>query len=121
MKVSVQNFKEALKHFETNVIATQSTNMNKFVMGIALGRLNAKADAMIKQFLDANGMVDVDALRSDIESGMNAVGEDTLDIVPEINPDLRLVGVTIKTIKITREDFKDFFDNIIPAVSQAAA
>ena len=120
MKVSVKNFKEALKHFETNVVATQCTTMNKFVMGVAFGRLNAKADDMIKSFLDANGMVDVDALRSDVEAGMDAVGEDVLDIVPEINPDLRLMGVTIKTIKITKDDFKDFFENILPAVANAA-
>ena len=120
MKISVKDFKDALKNFETNVVATQNTKMNKFVMGVAFGVFNAKADGMVKSFLDANGMVEVDALRSAVEAGMDAVGDGVLDIVPEISPDLRFVGVTIKTIKITKDDFNDFFDNIIPQVSPSA-
>ena len=121
MKVSKQDFKEALKHFETNLVATQSTSMNKFVMGVALGRLNAKTDDMLASFLDANGMVDVGALRSAVEAGMTATGGDVLDIVPEIDPNLRLIGVTIKTIKITKDDFKDFFENTLPSVATPVA
>lgn len=121
MKVSKKVFTEALKHFETNVVATQATSMNKFVMGVAFGRLNAKADKMVEKFLDAGGLVDVDALRADVEAGMEAVGDDVLDVVPEIDSDLRLMGVTIKAIKITKDDFKDFFDNILPSVATTTA
>ena len=121
MKVSKKDFKEALKHFETNVVATQNTKMDMFVMGVAFGRLNAKADAMIEDYLDEDGMVDAGKFRADIKNGMDAVGEDVLDVVPEISPELRKIGVTIKTIKITKDDFKDFFDNILPSVATPAA
>ena len=76
---------------------------------------------MLASFLDANGMVDVGALRSAVEAGMTATGGDVLDIVPEIDPNLRLIGVTIKTIKITKDDFKDFFENTLPSVATPVA
>jgi hypothetical protein len=120
MKVSVTDFKNALSLFEAKVITSQDTTMNKFVMGIALSRLNANTDDMIKPFLTRDGMVDVGKLRADIDDGMKATGGDELDVVPDIDPKLRLFGVTIKNIKFTKDDFKDFFDNIIPSVSPSA-
>ena len=120
MKVTTTDFKNALTLFEAKVIATQDTSMNKFAMGIALARLNNDADGMLAPFLDKNGMVDVDAIREAVDIGMKATGGAELDIVPEIDPKLRLFGVTIKKVTLTKEDFKDFFENIIPQVSPSA-
>ena len=119
MKVSVADFKNALTLFEAKVITSQTTTMNKFALGIALSRLNAGADKMIETFLDDGGMVDLAKLRADIDAGLKASGGE-LEVVPQFGPQLRLLGLTIKNIKFTKEDFEDFFDNIIPKVSPSA-
>ena len=119
MKVSVTDFKNALTLFEAKVIESQATTMNKFAIGIALARLNVGTDEMIAPFLDTNGMVDIAKLRADIDAGLKASGGE-LDIVPQFDPKLRLFGLSIKNIKFTKEDFNDFFDNIIPQVSPSA-
>ena len=119
MKVSIADFKNALTLFEAKIIESQQTSMNKFVIGVALARLNAGTDQMVAPFLDANGMVDVAKLRADVDAGMKASGGE-LDVVPQFDPSLRLVGLTVKNIKFTKEDFADFFDNIIPQVSPSA-
>ena len=119
MKVSVTDFKNALTLFEAKVITSQTTTMNKFVIGIALSRLNAGADKMIETFLDDGGMVDLAKLRADIDAGLKAAGGE-LEVVPQFDPQLRLLGLTVRNIKFTKDDFADFFDNIIPQVSPSA-
>ena len=119
MKVSVADFKNALTLFEAKVVSSQATTMNKFVIGVALARLNAGTDKMLASFLDENGMVDVAKLRADIDAGLKASGGE-LEIVPQFDPSLRLMGLSIKNIKFTKDDFADFFDNIIPQVSPSA-
>ena len=119
MKVSVADFKNALTLFEAKVITSQATLMNKFAIGIALSHLNTGADAMIAPFLDEGGMVDLSKLRADIDAGFKASGGE-LEVVPQFDPKLRLLGLTVKSIKFTKDDFDDFFDNIIPQVSPSA-
>lgn len=119
MKVSVADFKNALTLFEASIVESQSTSMNKFAMGVALSRLNGETDKMLASFLDANGMVDVDRLRAEVDAGMKASGGE-LEITPEIDPKLRLFGVTIKSVKFTKADFANFFDSILPSVSPSA-
>ena len=119
MKVSTTDFKNALTIFEAGIVDSQTTSMNKFAMGVALARLNAESDKMLVPFLDANGMVDIDRLRAEVDAGMKAAGGE-LEITPEIDPKLRLFGVTIKSIKFTKDDFKSFFDDTIPSVSLSA-
>ena len=116
MKVSVQDFKNALTLFEAKIVDSQATTMNKFALGVALARLNGGTDKMLVPFLDANGMVDVDRLRADVEAGMKASGGE-LEIVPQFDSGLRLLGLTIKNIKFTKEDFAEFFDMTLPQVS----
>lgn len=116
MKVSTADFKNALTLFEAKVIESQATTMNKFALGVALARLNVGADRMLAPFLDENGMVDVDALRADVDAGMKASGGE-LEVVPQFDGGLRLLGLTIKNIKFTKDDFEEFFDKTIPSVS----
>lgn len=71
MKVSIADFKNALTLFEAKIVESQATTMNKFALGVALARLNGGTDKMLAPFLDANGMVEVDRLRADVEAGMN--------------------------------------------------
>ena len=47
-------------------------------------------------------------------------GESAHEIVPEIDPALRLVGVTIKNIKLTNDDLEEFFEKTLPAVVTSA-
>ena len=47
-------------------------------------------------------------------------GESALEIVPEIDPALRLIGVTIKSIKLTKDDLEEFFEKTLPAVKSSA-
>ena len=119
MKVSVQDFKNALTLFEAKIVESQATTMNKFALGVALARLNDGTDKMLALFLDANGMVDVDRLRADVEAGMKASGGE-LEVVPQFDNALRLLGVTIKNIKFTKDDFAEFFDETLPSVSPSA-
>jgi hypothetical protein len=119
MKVSVQDFKNALTLFEAKVIDSQATTMNKFALGIALARLNGGTDKMLEDFIDANGMVDVDKLRADVEAGMKASGGE-LEIVPQFGDALRLMGLSIKSIKFSKDDFTEFFDETLPQVSASA-
>lgn len=119
MKVSVTDFKNALSLFEAKVITSQATSMNKFVIGVALARLNAGTDKMIATFLDEGGMVDLEKLRADLDAGLKASGGE-LEIVPQFDSQLRLLGLTIKNIKFKKEDFDEFFDKIIPQVSPTA-
>lgn len=119
MKVSIQDFKNALALFGAKVIESQSTTMNKFALGVALARLNNDADKMLAPFIDEKGMVEVDRLRADVEAGMKASGGE-LEVVPQFDPALRLLGLTIKNIKFTKADFKEFFEDTLPAVSPSA-
>lgn len=118
MKVSTADFKKALTLFGAKIIESQSTTMNKFALGVAIARLNNGAEKMLAPFLDSNGMVEVDKLRADVEAGMKASGGE-LEIVPQFDQGLRLLGLTIKNIKFTKDDFVDFFDNILPSVATA--
>ena len=119
MKVSVADFKNALTVFEAKIIESQKTTMDKFALGVALARLNNDTDAMLAPFTDDGGMVDVNKLRTDVEAGMKASGGE-LEIVPKFDPKLRLLGVTIKNIKFSADDFKEFFDDTIPRYSPSA-
>ena len=47
-------------------------------------------------------------------------GEGALEIVQEIDPALQLVGVTIKNIKLTKDDLEEFFEKTLPAVKSSA-
>ena len=98
--------------------------MNKFAMGVALAGLNQGADKMLAKFIDADGMVDAGLLRSYVSAGMKAAGmedgESFLEIVPDIDPALRLIGVTIKNIKLTKDDLEEFFEKTLPAVKSSA-
>lgn len=124
MKVKVADFKKALVDFEAKLVASQSTKMNKFAMGVALAGLNQGTDKMLAKFIDADGMVDAGLLRSYVSAGMKAAGmedgESALEIVPEIDPALRLIGVTIKSIKLTKDDLEEFFDKTLPSVVTSA-
>lgn len=119
MKVSTTDFKNALTLFEAKIVNSQETTMNKFALGVALARLNAKTDKMLADYLDATGMVEIDRLRADVDVGMKASGG-SLEIVPQFDDGLRLIGLTIKNINFTKDDFNDFFDNILPSVSPSA-
>lgn len=119
MKVSVQDFKNALTLFEAKVVESQATSMNKFALGVALARLNAGTDKMIASFVDANGMVDVDMLKADVDAGLKASGGE-LELTPKFADSLRLMGLTIKNIKFTKEDFEEFFTKTLPSVSPSA-
>ena len=118
MKVSIADFKNALTLFEAKIVDAQATSVNKFALGVALARLNADTDKMIAPFVDEKGMVDVDRLRADVDAGMKAAGG-TLEIVPGFDPKLRLLGLTIKSLKFAKEDFDEFFA-AIPSISPTA-
>lgn len=47
-------------------------------------------------------------------------GESALEIVQEIDPAVQLVGVTIKNIKLTKDDLEEFFEKTLPAVKSSA-
>ena len=119
MKVSVADFKNALTMFEAKIVQSQTTNINKFVMGIALARYGRKADKMIATFVGEDGMVDVDALRADIEAGLEASGGE-LVLEPDFPNELRQVGLTITKIKFSKQDFEEFFTKTLPSVSPTA-
>lgn len=119
MKVSVTDFKNALTLFEAKIVESQASTMNKFAIGVALARLNSGTDKMLAPFLDANGMVDVDKLRADVDAGMKASGGE-LDVTPKFDDALRLLGLSIKNIKFTKEDFAEFFNQTLPSVSPSA-
>lgn len=124
MKLTVADFKKGLVDFEAKLVDSQSTKMNKFAMGVALAGLNQGTDKMLAKFIGADGMVDAGLLRSYVSAGMKAAGmedgESALEIVPEIDPALRLVGVTIKNIKLTKDDLEEFFEKTLPAVVTSA-
>ena len=124
MKLTVADFKKGLVDFEAKLVDSQSTKMNKFAMGVALAGLNQGTDKMLAKFIGADGMVDAGLLRSYVSAGMKAAGmedgESALEIVPEIDPALRLIGVTIKNIKLTKDDLDEFFEKTLPAVKSSA-
>jgi hypothetical protein len=43
-----------------------------------------------------------------------------LEVVPQFDGGLRLLGLTIKNIKFTKDDFAEFFDETLPSVSPSA-
>jgi hypothetical protein len=47
-------------------------------------------------------------------------GESALEIVPDIGPGLRLIGITIKNIKLTKDDLDEFFEKTLPSVVTSA-
>ena len=47
-------------------------------------------------------------------------GESALEIVQEIDPALQLVGVTIKNVKLTKDDLEEFFEKTLLAVKSSA-
>lgn len=124
MKLTIADFKKGLVDFEAKLVASQSTKMNKFAMGVALAGLNQGTDKMLAKFIDADGMVDAGLLRSYVSAGMKAAGmedgESALEIVPEIDPALRLIGVTIKNIKLTKDDLDEFFEKTLPSIVPTA-
>lgn len=124
MKLTVADFKKGLVDFEAKLVASQSTKMNKFAMGVALAGLNQGTDKMLAKFIDEDGMVDAGLLRSYVSAGMKAAGmedgESALEIAPDIGPGLRFMGVTIKNIKLTKDDLDEFFEKTLPAVKSSA-
>ena len=124
MKVSVADFKKALVDFEAKLVASQSSKMNKFAMGVALAGLNQGTDKMLARFIGTDGLVDAGTLRDYVSAGMKAAGmedgDSVLEIVPEIDPALRLIGVTIRSIKLSKDDLDEFFSKTLPSASSSA-
>ena len=115
MKFTQSEFKTALAIFEAKVLGTMNTSINQFAAGVAMRRMEPGIDAMLAPFAGEDGMIDSDNLRNLVDAGLKASG-DKVVVEPKIPPELRLLGVSINQTTITRADFDEFFDKILPSV-----
>ena len=118
MKVTVQAFKAALAMFQTEFIDVMKTPLNKFIVGAALAASGKKIDAMVAQFTDAEGMVDVDAIKAIIDGGMKGCGGQFH--MPINFGVLSTIGATPVNITFKLADVDKFFLQTLPDVSNKA-
>ena len=115
MKVPIANFRTALVLFKAEFIGTMETKLNKFLLGLGMARYFRKLDAGLLAYVDKEGMVDVDALKQDIDSAMGDCGGDF-----ELNidfGDLTLVGARPAKTIIRTADVEKFFTQTLPSVT----
>ena len=116
MKVTITDFKTAFALFQAEFIGTFNTSLQKFIVGAVLAASGQKIDAFIAQFADADGMVDVDAMRSIVDAGMKQSGG--VVELPINFGALASIGATPVNVKIGLQDVEKFFTQTLPAVAK---
>ena len=115
MKVTLQEFKAAFALFQAEFIDAMKTSFNKFIVGAVLVASGEKIDAFLKPFTDAEGMVDVDAIKAIIDGGMKGCGGQ-FDMPINFGV-LSTIGATPVNITFKLADVDKFFSQTLPAVS----
>lgn len=118
MKVTLQEFKAAFALFQTEFIATMKTGLQKFIVGAVLAASGGKIDEFLAQFTDAEGMVDVDAIKAIVDAGMKQCGGQFE--LPINFGTLAAIGATPVNVTISLADVEKFFSQTLPAVSNKA-
>ena len=118
MKVSTTDFKNAVLMFEAKLIEGVSSVTNKSALAMAFTRFAPQIDAAIAGAAQ-DGMVDVDAIRALVESGIKGGGGQIV-LKPKFPDWAALLGVSIKDITITAAEAEEFFTKTIPSVSPSA-
>ena len=118
MKLTVQDFKNAVILFESVIMDRYSEPADKGALGVAFFDNAARIDEGISKVAE-DGMVDCEKMRGRVNAFLKGAGGEFA--IPAKVPALaRLLGVTIDKIAITQGDADIFFDSIVPSVAQAA-
>ncbi len=115
MKVRVEEFKNALLLFEAEFISSMKDNAQKFFSGFGVSEKAREIDAYLAKFVDADGLVDIDRLKSDIDFGMKQCGGE-FNLHIDFGP-LAFLGVKPANIRISLNDVEKFFKQTLPAVT----
>ena len=118
MKVTVQNFRNAVLMFEAKLIEQASSVTNKSALAMVFTKFAPKINDAIAS-LAVDGMMDVDAIKELVDAGIKG-GGGKIVLVPQLPDWVSLLGVTIKDITITAAEAEEFFTKTIPQVSPSA-
>lgn len=115
MKVPIAIFRTALVMFKAEFISTMETKLNKFLLGFGLARYIRKFDVGLLDYVDKDGMVDVDIIKQDIDSAMSDC-EGEFDLNIDFG-DFRALGAKPAKTIIRTADIEKFFSQTLPAVA----
>ena len=115
MKVPIAIFRTALVMFKAEFIGTMETKLNKFLLGLGMARYFRKLDARLVDYVDKDGMVDVDIIKQDIDSAMSDC-EGEFDLNIDFG-DFRALGAKPARTIIRTADVEKFFTQTLPAVA----
>lgn len=108
MKVSLNSFRQAVANFEGRIVDTFDSSVNKFIVASAIASSGGAIDSLVAPYVDKDGMVDTDVLKSVLKAGMDAV-DGKLVVKPNVPHPMRLLGVSVDEIRIKREDIEQMF------------
>ena len=118
MKVPIAIFRTALMMFKTEFIGSMETKLNKFLIGLGMARYFRKLDVGLLDYVDKDGMVDVDTMKQDIDSAMADCGGE-FDLNIDFG-DFRALGAKPAKTIIRTADIEKFFSQTLPTVSNKA-
>lgn len=110
MKVSVATLKSELVMFETKLIAQTNNLTNKSALAVIFKKFMPHIEKAISANT-VNGLVDVEEIKGLVEAGIEG-GGGKIVLHPQLPAWTALLGVDIVDVTITREEAKEFFDNL---------
>lgn len=107
MKVSVADLEAHLMAFLKQVADTMPSSLHKWIGGAMVAGSAMKVESFLKDQADADGMIDLDAIRHLVDAGFGSSGG---EVVVPMGSSLQAFGLRPVNIKITKEDADKFFN-----------
>lgn len=106
MKVSVTDLEAHLMSFLKKVADTMPSSLHKWIGGAMVAGSAMKVESFLKDHADADGMIDLDAIKRLVDAGFESSGG---SVVVPMGGSLQMFGFGPVNIKITKEDADSFF------------
>lgn len=106
MKVPVNDFEIHLMSFLKQVADTMPSSLHKWIGGAMVAGSAMKVESFLKDQADADGMIDLDALRRLVDAGFSSSGG---EVILPMGGSLQAFGLRPVNIKITKDDADRFF------------
>ena len=108
MKVPVSDFEANLMSFLKQVADTMPSSLHKWIGGAMVAGSSLKIERFLQDNSDADGMIDIDALKRIVEAGFHSSGG---EVVVPLGSQLQAFGLRPVNVRITKEDAEKFFKN----------
>lgn len=106
MKVSISDLEVHLMSFLKKVADTMPSSLHKWIGGAMVAGSAMKVESFLKEYADADGMIDIDSVKRLVDAGFDSSGG---EVVLPMGGALQSFGFRPVNIKITREDTDRFF------------